>query len=154
MKGQCDPRTGAPFTVEQQHIFDGYDPSDALHHSKIKTLQASELPNNKSSVFECTSEELKPMVLARGGSITSHAGRPVHVDDLKEVAAGFLNLEMEVPSRKVYFDCNPQTNGIFSKINTKHGANIGQIIGQVARQSRIAGIRFARFLEGCSEALS
>jgi hypothetical protein len=38
-------------------------------------------------------------------------------------------LEAEVPSRKDYFNCNPQTSGIFTNIDTSHGKSITEIVG-------------------------
>jgi hypothetical protein len=69
------------------------------------------------------------MVLAQGGAVTSHMGKSIKVEDLKQIAAAYLFLEAEVPSRKDYFNCNPQTSGIFTNIDTSHGKSITEIVG-------------------------
>jgi hypothetical protein len=48
------------------------------------------------------------MVLAQGVAVTSHMGKSIKVEDLKQIAAAYLFLEAEVPSRKDYFNCNPK----------------------------------------------
>jgi len=147
MNGKQDPKTGDCFTVDQQAILDEYDPSNALHKSKIRSLPAAQLPTNRSSVYDCTGSELKPMVLARGGSVTSHAGQLIGVDELKKVAAGYLALEKEVPSRKVFYDRNPQTNGIFTNIDTKHGSNVSYVLAQVIASGEFSGTHIQTFLK-------
>lgn len=71
LHGEVDPKTHDSFTAAQTKILEGYDPSDILHHSKIAALDHANLPNGKANPYECTVNELKPFVLARGGSITS-----------------------------------------------------------------------------------
>jgi 5'-3' exonuclease len=147
MRGLTDPKTGIAFTEEEQYIVDEYDPSDELHHSRIRNLPGAELPSNRASVSDCTGVELKQMVMARGGSVTSHMGEAIKVDELKEVSAAFLFLEEEVPSRKGYFDRNPQTNGIFTTIDTSHGKNITEIVGRLIVSREMEGTPRLYFLK-------
>ncbi len=147
MRGITDPKTGAAFTEEEQHILDEYDPANELHPSRNRTLPAAELPSNRASISNCTGAELKQMVLARGGAVTSHMGESIKVEDLKQITAAHLFLEAEVPSRKDYFDCNPQMSGIFTIIDTSHGKSITEIVGRLIISREMQGTILLDFLK-------
>ena len=62
-------------------------------------------------------EELKAMVVARSGNVTSRDDKGLNKAELQKVVQAYLLLEADKPSGTAYFNRAPEENSIFAKVN-------------------------------------
>ena len=75
--------------------------------------------------------ELKAMVIARGGNLTSE-GKAMVKEELQVLVRAFLSVEKENTKHTVYFDRSRNNNGIFANIDTSERKTIGQILDSLS----------------------
>ena len=129
MKGKLDPRTCQPFTNEQQKALDSVMPHNVLHNSQVDKEQLSglSLPEGCTTLQACTVEQLKAMLIARGGSVTKD-GKSMNKPDLIQTVGSYLIQEKTNTQNTVYFNRTRQNNGLFAKIDTSERKSVKQIL--------------------------
>ncbi|KAL7525604.1 hypothetical protein ACHAWF_004185 [Thalassiosira exigua] len=86
------------------------------------------LPNGRNSIMECRVDELKAMLVVRGGSVTAKDGRALNRDELRRLVTVYLSMEGENKKHTVYFNQERVGNGIFADIDTSQRRTIPQIV--------------------------
>ena len=130
MKGKLDPKTGNQFTDQQKALFDSLDVHNLCHNSAINRDRVNGLsfPEGKNSVYTCTVDELRAMVIARGGNLTGRDGKGLRKAELQQLMAAYLQLEKMNPAHTVYFDRSKNRNGIFANIDTSEKRTVPDIL--------------------------
>jgi hypothetical protein len=148
MRGKRDSGTKEPFSRRQQELLDSYIPSNALHNSVAAGIDARALRQPGVLLDSLKALELKQMIAARGGNLTDQSGKALTVQQMKKLCACYEKVEQEVQtSQRVFYDRNPSTNGVFSKINTNHGASVLAIVQSLCNDPRVGGLSAHHLLE-------
>ncbi|KAL7537783.1 hypothetical protein ACHAXR_008074 [Thalassiosira sp. AJA248-18] len=123
------------FTTAQQKDIDSVQSHNLLHNSEANRgkIEGLSLPEGKTALDECTVQELKTMVVARGGGVTGKDGKPLRKDRLQKIMQAYLSLEKENPKHTVYFDRSRRNNGIFAKIDTSERRSIPHILDSLVK---------------------
>ena len=128
MTGDIDPKNLALFTADQRKKIDSVQ-SHNLHHNSCANkskLNGLSLPPGKT-INDCSVDELKRMIIERGGSLQGD-GKALTKGKLKLIVKAYLLMEIENTRHKVYFDRSRNNNGVFDKIDTSERKTIGQIL--------------------------
>ncbi|KAL7554211.1 hypothetical protein ACHAWF_017633 [Thalassiosira exigua] len=135
MRGEINPKTFAEFTAEEKGVIESIRPHNLLHNSEAsrEKINGLSLPANRETIASCRGEELKAMVIARGGSVTGRDGKALRVPELRRIVRAYLSLEKENPKHTVYFDRSRQKNGLFAHIDTSERKTVPQILAQLVR---------------------
>jgi len=135
MNGELDTRERTELSSEDKISIDLIQPHNLLHNSAVDTnkIKGISLPNNKSSLTECVVPELKAMIVARGGGLTSRDGKAYNKDDLILHINAYQLLEEENPTATVYFDRSETNNGSFAQIDTSQSRNIPQMLAALIK---------------------
>lgn len=130
MNGDLDPKTRSAFTHAQKEKITSVESHHLLHNSAVGTdkLNGLSFPEGKSSVEQCTVDELKAMIIPRGGKITGKNGKPLKRAELEVIVQAFLLAEKENPSSPVYFNRSRTSNGFFGYIDTGEKQSVTKII--------------------------
>lgn len=128
MAGSRDPKTSSLYTNDQKIKINSVQSHNLLHNSATdkSKLNGLSLPDGKT-LDECTVDELKRMVIVRGGSLQGD-GKNLTKDKLKRFVKAYLLMERERSKHTVYFDRCGTNNGVFDKIDTSERRTIGQIL--------------------------
>jgi hypothetical protein len=86
-----------------------------------------------STVASCNVEQLKTMIIARGGNVTGGDGRGLNKEQLQKYIRVYLSMEQENTKHTVYFNRDMNQNGIFAKIDTSEQKTVPEIIQQLVR---------------------
>ena len=135
MLGDVNPKTGAEYSVAAKKIIDAASPHNLLQNSAARRsgIKGVSLPSGRETIASCRVEELKGMVIARGGSVTGRNGKALRREELQQIMRAYMSMEMENSKSVVYFNREKDKNGIFSKIDTGERQSIPQIIDQLLR---------------------
>ena len=155
MKGDIDPKTCANFTTEQRAKIDSVRSHNMKHNSSAdrSKINGLSLPEGKT-LEECTVDELKRMIIQRGGSLTGE-GKALTKQKMQLIVKAYLLKEKENSRHTQYYDRSTTNNGVFAKINTGEKRTIGQIISSLQHPEN-AVMRFfgdvkRHFDNGCFE---
>ena len=134
MRGELDPKTVKELIEDEKSYLALVKPYDVLCNSasdrnKIKGIS---LPENKSSIEECAVEDLKVVIICRGGSLTGKNGKSLSRSQLLLQVKASLKIETEKPSSVFCFDRSRSNNGMFSKIDTSKRRSLTRIINDLA----------------------
>eukprot|EP00984_Skeletonema_dohrnii_P032075 scaffold25492_cov80-Skeletonema_dohrnii-CCMP3373.AAC.2 len=134
MEGMLDPKSCEPFTAEQLNHLDSLRTHNLAHKSYVdnKHINGLSLPEGKTSVADCSVNELKAMIIPRGGGVTGRDGNALKKQDLVRIVNAYLHGEKE-NSHTVYFDRTKNSNGLFAKIDTSQKATVPEIITKLLR---------------------
>ena len=116
------------FTADQRKKIDSVQ-SHNLHHNSCANkskLNGLSLPPGKT-INDCSVDELKRMIIERGGSLQGD-GKALTKGKLKLIVKAYLLMEKENTRHTVYFDRSRNNNGVFDKIDTSERKTIGQIL--------------------------
>lgn len=81
-------------------------------------------------------------------------GQAVPVERLRKLVECYEFFEQEeAPCHQVYFDRNPATSGLFSKIDTNHGASVPSIVSKLVTDPGFIGHPLRGFFETVDELL-
>ena len=135
MRGDLNPKTVSEFTSDEKRKIAAIQPHNLLHNSAARreNISGCSLPRDRTTVADCKVEELKAMVVARGGNVTGRDGKSLKKMELQKVVRAYLSLEMENPSGTVYFNRSREENGIFANIDTSERKSVPEIIGQLVQ---------------------
>jgi len=97
MIGDLNPKTMEEYTPDERSQIDAVQPHNLIHNSAARreTINGMSLPPDKTTVAECRPEELKTMIVARGGNVTSKEGRALTVPELQRQVRAYLSMEKE-----------------------------------------------------------
>ena len=117
MKGMLDPKTRDKFTSEQQRNVQSVQSHNLTHNSAVKKEQLNglSLPPGKNTVEDCTVEQLKAMLIVRGGNVSTSCGKNMNKAQLVCVVKAFLLAENENRRFASFFDRSQTNGGIFAK---------------------------------------
>eukprot|EP00978_Attheya_sp_CCMP212_P004223 scaffold9225_cov66-Attheya_sp.AAC.1 len=134
MQGRLHPKTLAVFSDSENEQLRSVDAANLLHNSKADRLKLDgiRMPNGKSNMKECTNDELKRMIVVRGGNTTNpqNGGQMCKVEMIKIMQA-YQILENHVPSSVGYFNRSKRDNGLFVKIDTSERKTIPQMLSAI-----------------------
>ena len=82
---------------------------------------------------DCRLEELKAMVISRGGNVTGRNGGALSRAELQATVRAYLSLEKDNSKHTVYFKRDRIRNGIFADIDTSERKSVPQILEQLTR---------------------
>ena len=84
LNGNSDPKTRSEFTPAQKMTIESFHHHNLLHNSTAKREEINELslPEGKATLNECKVDELKVMVIARGGGVTAKGGKALSKSEL------------------------------------------------------------------------
>ena len=101
-----------------------------MHNSAAprEDINGLSLPEGKATVDKCTVDELKAMVIARGGNVTGKDGKALPKPELVRIVRAYLLLEKQNTKHTVYFKRDRKNNGIFAKIDTSERKSVKQIV--------------------------
>ena len=135
MKGLVNSKTMAAFSNEEKVSIGRIQPHNLLHNSAARreTMDSLALPASRASVAECRLEELKAMVIARGGGLTARDGKAHNKEALQRIVRAYLSMEKENTRSTVYFNRDQGGNGIFANIDTSERKSAWEIANQPAR---------------------
>ena len=130
MKGELNPKTVAELTADEKRGVASVKPHNLLHNSAVcrDKINGISLPENRSSIDDCIVEELKAMIICRGGSLTGKDGKALTRPQLLLQLKAYMKLEKQKPSSIVYFDRGRCNNGIFAKIDTSERRSLPQML--------------------------
>jgi len=137
MKGDLDPKTHLEFTEEQKKQLSYVQCHNLLQNSAAprESIKGVSLPSGRTTINSCTVDELKAMVIARGGSVTGRDGKAHKQSALRKIVRAWLNLEKENTKHAVYFQRSRHSNGIFANIDTSERRTIPQILNTLANST-------------------
>ena len=71
LSGELDRKTRLEFTAEQKRVIAAVQPQNLVHNSVVQRdkINGLSLPSGRDTIYACRVEELKAMVIARGGSL-------------------------------------------------------------------------------------
>ena len=132
MMGDLDPKTCRPFTEEHLNWLQYTTVHNLLHNSEANAdnIDGVLLPPGKACVNDCIMDELKKMVIARGGNLTGRDGKAIPSNQLKRLVRANLLLEKENSKHTVYFQRAKTDNGIFTNFDTSERKSIRNILQQ------------------------
>ena len=105
MRGNRDPKTRLPFSEEQSNLLNSTKVHNLLHNSEANAdkIDGVLLPPGKACVNDCIMDELKKMVIARGGNLMGQDGKAIPSNQLKRLVRANLLLEKKNSKHTVYF---------------------------------------------------
>ena len=135
MKGENHPRTKEPYSTAESEALQMLAPHNLLHNScadrtKIRGLS---FPQGKSSVKELKVDELKAMIIARGGSVTDKEGNAMRKEALSRMVEAYLSMENQNTKHTVFFDRSRDKNGIFSSVDISKRTSVPDSIRALLR---------------------
>ena len=135
MNGELDPKTSKEFTPDQKKMIESVQPHNLLHNSAAprEDINGLSLPEGKATVDKCTVDELKAMVIARGGNVTGKDGKALPKPELVRIVRAYLLLEKQNTKHTVYFKRDRKNNGIFAKIDTSERKSVKQIVDSLVK---------------------
>ncbi|KAL7552027.1 hypothetical protein ACHAWF_017125 [Thalassiosira exigua] len=130
MRGDLDPKTGAEFTASQKAEINAIECHNLLHNSAARrsSLRGLSLPEGRENVESCRVEELKAMLVVRGGSVTSKEGRALNRGELVQLVKAYMSMESQNQKHTTYFNRTRVNNGIFANIDTSVRRTVPQIV--------------------------
>jgi len=137
MSGDVNPKTCAKFTADERRKIEATQPHNLLHNSAARrdNINGLSLPSGRETVSSCRVEELKAMVIARGGGVTGRDGKALRREELQKVVRAYLSMEAKNTRSTVYFNRNRDLNGIFADIDTSERQTVPQIVDHLLRYS-------------------
>lgn len=135
MIGDLNLKTVAEYTSAERMLIEVIQPHNLFQNlaARRESINGLSLPLDRATVAECRPEELKAMVVARGGNITDKDGRTLTKEQLQRMARVYLSSEKENSKHIVYFKWDRISNGIFADIDTSEHQSVPQIINQLLR---------------------
>ena len=135
--GDLNPKTKAEYSRDERLQIDTVQPHNLAHNSAARreTINGLSLPSDRNTVAQCRPEELKAMIIARGGNVTGKDGRALTIPQLQRTVRAYLSMEKENSKHTVYFKRDHDNNGLFADIDTSERKSIPQIIDQLVRCS-------------------
>ena len=130
MQGDSHPRRPFAFTRDQLRKLQDLQPHNLLHNSSHDRARITGLsfPAGKTKVSELRVDELRGMIISRGGSLTSKAGTALRKEELQHLVEAFLAMEKQNSKNTVFFNRDKATNGIFDSIDTSHKAKVPDML--------------------------
>ena len=121
MRGDLNPTTVSEFTSNEKRKIGAIQSHNLLHNSAARweNISGCSLPRDRTTVADCEVEELKAIVVARGGNLTGRDGKSPKKMELQKVVRAYLSLEMENPSGMVYSNHSREENSIFANIGPR-----------------------------------
>ena len=135
MMGEVKAKTSAEFPAAEKSKIDKLQPHNLLHNlaASQDSINGLALPKEKKTVRSCIVEELKAMVIARGGVVTARDGRALRKEELQKIVRAYLSMKTENLKNTVYFNRAGSENGIFATIDTSERKSVPQIIDQLVQ---------------------
>ena len=131
MMGELHPKTCDAFSVEEKTQIEAIQPHNLLHDTSTETsMQDTSLPQGKTSVKQCTANELKLILISKGASI-SKLGKGLTKQELEIAVTGHLMVDEENESHTVYFNPSRANNGSFATIDTSSRQTVPKIVDQL-----------------------
>ena len=133
--GHLNPKTMREYSYEERTHINAIKPHNLVHDSAARRehVNGMSLPSDRSTVAECRPEELKAMVIARGGNVTGGDGKALNQKELRKTVRAYLSLESQNSKHTVYFNRDRHHNGIFSEFDTSERKTIPEMITQLIR---------------------
>ena len=133
MAGDLNSKTMEEHSRDERSQIDAVQPHNLIHNSAARreTINGLSLPSARATVAECRPDELKAMIVARGGGVTGKDGKALNKEQLQRMVRAYLSVENENKKHTVYFKRDRCNNGIFEKIDTSERRTIKQIINQL-----------------------
>lgn len=102
-----------PFTTEELHTIESFHPHNLQHNSMAdqSAINSRSLPPNRQSTKDCTVDELKSMLIVRGGTCTDGKGNAMRKEELIQIVDAYLLMEKENPVFTVYYNRSREHNG-------------------------------------------
>ena len=135
MVGYIDPKTGAAFTGDQNKHLERMKSHNLLHKSYVDKEQINglSLPEGKATAAKCTVDELKAIIIARGGTVTGKDGNALKRNELICLVNRYFRFEKQNTINAVYFDRSRKGNGIFTKLDTGGRVSVPGIINNLLK---------------------
>ena len=120
MRGELDPKSATEFTSTQKRQIESIEVHNLVHNSAARreSINGLSLPQGRDTVASCKVEELKAIVIARGGGVTGRDGKALNKVQLQKIVRAYLSMEAENSKHTVYFNRSRVRNGIFASIDT------------------------------------
>jgi len=133
MNGESNTKTGKELTAEEKRDVTSVQPHNLQHNSATdrEKINGISLPENKQSLNDCKVEELKAMIICRGGSLTGKDGKSLTRPQLILQLKAYMKMEKEKPSSVVFFDRSRCNNGIFAKLDTSERRSLPQMLNDL-----------------------
>ena len=133
MNGDLDPSSRSPFTDEQKKQIGSIQTHNLLHNSAAERggISGLSLPEGRGSITDCKVDELKAMVIARGGTVTGRDGKAIKKADLQRIVRAYLFVEKQNPKHTVYFNRSRTNNGIFANVDTSQRVDVPTMIDRL-----------------------
>jgi hypothetical protein len=133
MEGRMDPKSYKPFTPDQEEQLNALQSHNLAHKSykNKEEINGLSLPEGKTSVSECKVDELKAIVISRGGSVTGKDGKAFNSKELQQLVKAYLFGEKKNIIHTVFFDRSKTSNGVFAKIDTSERMTVPNIINNL-----------------------
>ncbi|KAL3768178.1 hypothetical protein ACHAWO_006548, partial [Cyclotella atomus] len=134
MTGSSDPKTCALFSTSQQQLIESFKPHNLAHNSAADTATVSgrSLPEGRATLNDCRVDELKGLIVCRGGNLTDRDGKALNKAELCRIAMAHLLLEEENPIHTVHFNRSRSNNGVFANIDVSERRTVPQILTAIS----------------------
>ena len=133
-KDELNPKAVKELTDNENRDVVSVQPYSSLHNSAADRdkINGVSLPEKRSSIEEFIVEELKDVIICRGGSLTGKDRNSLKISQLMLQIKACTKMEKEKPSSIVYFDRSRCNNEIFSKIDASKRRNMPQVLTTLA----------------------
>ena len=120
MSGDVNPKTCAKFTADERRKIEATQPHNLLQNlaARRDNINGLSLPSGREIVSSCRVEELKAMVIVRGGDVTGRNDKALQREELQKVVRAYLSMEAKNTRSTVYFNQHCDDNGIFVDVDT------------------------------------
>ena len=139
MLGDVNPKMGAEYTTAERRTIYATSPHNLLQSSTARHsgIMGVSLPSERETITSCRVEELKAIVIARGGNVTGRNGKALYREELQWIVWAYLSMETENSRGTVYFNHTKNKNGIFSNMDTATPS-----LGRRATNTHAHNVRF------------
>jgi hypothetical protein len=139
MNGELDPKTRGVFSTSQQKLIDSLKPHNLKHNSEADSsaIHGKSLPPYRARVQDCLVDELKGILICRGGNLTDRDGNALNKSELCKIATAHLLLEKENQSHTIFFNRTRSNNGVFANIDTSERRTVPQMLNAILRAGEV-----------------
>lgn len=128
MQGDTHPKTGLPFSEEERKQLSALRPHNLLHNSEKdrRDIAGVSFPSGKASISDLNVQELKAMIIARGGSLTDPSGQAHRKEALQKLLEAFMAVEEQNSKHTVFSRETVRRMGCFRLLTPVTGPTLGK----------------------------